>query len=296
MSDLHSANVTFRPMEEAEVHQLVDWATAEGWDPGKHDADCFWQADPHGFLAMEIDGVLAGGGDIVRHNPKFGFMGLFIVKPEFRGKGFGRQLWFKRRDTLRARLDADGTIGLDAVTNMIPFYAAGGFQPDTRHLRYQSGENSSVAPANVKAAAGELVPITQVDFADVHDMDERCFPGTREAFLQPWLNQPGAHSLAFVNNSQLQGYGVMRPCQVGWKLGPLHCNSPEVAAAMLPHFVSLAGEGPVFIDAPENNPAATALCEQLGMNVVFECTRMYFGPTPRMDDAAIYGNTTLELG
>lgn len=49
-----------RAMNRTEVQELVRWADAEGWNPGLHDADFFWQADPLGFLAAEEDGELAG--------------------------------------------------------------------------------------------------------------------------------------------------------------------------------------------------------------------------------------------
>ena len=39
-----------RTLDEAEVRTVVDWAAAEGWNPGLHDARAFRVADPDGFL------------------------------------------------------------------------------------------------------------------------------------------------------------------------------------------------------------------------------------------------------
>ena len=36
----------------------VDWAAAEGWNPGLHDAECLHAADPGGFLMAFVDGCL----------------------------------------------------------------------------------------------------------------------------------------------------------------------------------------------------------------------------------------------
>src|SRR3712207_9059113 len=47
--------LTCRPMRRPELDLALDWAAAEGWNPGLRDADAFWAADPEGFL-------LAGGG------------------------------------------------------------------------------------------------------------------------------------------------------------------------------------------------------------------------------------------
>ena len=35
-------------MSRAEVDLAIDWAAGEGWNPGRHDADCFHGADPGG--------------------------------------------------------------------------------------------------------------------------------------------------------------------------------------------------------------------------------------------------------
>src|SRR3712207_6914266 len=33
---------------------ILDWAAAEGWNPGLRDADAFWAADPDGFMLAEL--------------------------------------------------------------------------------------------------------------------------------------------------------------------------------------------------------------------------------------------------
>jgi GNAT superfamily N-acetyltransferase len=283
-----SPPVRFRSLTLAEVRTLVGWAAREGWNPGQHDAASFWLSDPDGFLALEIDGQLAGGGGIVRHNPHFGFMGLFILEPRFRGCGWGHRLWYERRDRLLARLSSPATIGLDAVEAMIPFYARGGFQPYYRHVRF-SGRP-------VPRASAEVIDLATVDRAQIQAYDRTCFPGPRTAYLDAWLARPAGHTLAVVRDGQLRGYGVLRQCGSGWKLGPLFADDQEIADLLLTHAASLTGPEPILLDAPENNPLAHALCRHHQMEPVFECTRMYLGPPPQIDDHRIFGITTMELG
>ena len=42
-----------RRMSEADLELALDWAAAEGWNPGLHDAHCFYAADPEGFFLGE---------------------------------------------------------------------------------------------------------------------------------------------------------------------------------------------------------------------------------------------------
>ena len=42
-------NFVVRNMTEADLAPALEWAAAEGWNPGLHDAHCFYAADPQGF-------------------------------------------------------------------------------------------------------------------------------------------------------------------------------------------------------------------------------------------------------
>ena len=67
--------LTFRAMTQDEVRLLVGWAADEGWNPGLHDAELFWKADPEAFVAAELGGELVGGGAIVSYGGTFGVHG-----------------------------------------------------------------------------------------------------------------------------------------------------------------------------------------------------------------------------
>lgn len=51
-----------RSMTRPEVDVLVDWAAAEGWNPGSDDAELFWANDPETFVAAKLEGKQIGGG------------------------------------------------------------------------------------------------------------------------------------------------------------------------------------------------------------------------------------------
>lgn len=280
-----------RQMTLDEVVQLVIWAGHEGWNPGLSDAQCFWELDPNGFLALEASGQMIGGGATIRYDDTFGFMGLFIVETTHRRRGLGTRLWFERRDRLLARLNPAATIGLDAVDAMVPFYERGGFRPFTRHRRFKLN-----APAQRSGRSNNVVEISTEIMPKVMDFDRNCFPACRAHYLKNWICQTGAISLAFVKDNHPLGFGVMRPCLSGWKIGPLFADSYEIANALFQAFLTTNTGQTVFLDAPDNNAIAIKLCKDHKMEEVFGCVRMYYGKPPELNNERIFGITTLEVG
>ncbi len=278
-----------RRMSRTELDLLVDWAAAEGWNPGVGDAGMFWQTDPEGFVAVEEDGELVGGGSIVSYDGRFGFMGFFIVAPGHRGRGLGRRLWVHRRDALLARLRPGAVIGMDGVFGMQPFYARGGFAFAGRDLRMEGvGAPAPLAPRLVDAR--ELPP------AELAAYDAGRFPAPRPGFVARWIAQPGARALAAVDGGAIRGYGVARPCRRGFKIGPLFAADPAVAEDLFRGLADHAAGAPLFLDVPEDNAAAMALAARHGMREVFGCARMYLGTPPPIPLHEVFGVTTFELG
>ncbi|MNF53191.1 hypothetical protein D3C84_345650 [compost metagenome] len=94
----------------------------------------------------------------------------------------------------------------------------------------------------------------------------------------------------------LSGYGVIRRCAEGCKVGPLFADDARAAEALYAQLAPFAAGGPLFLDAPENNPAAMELVQRHGMTEVFGCARMYLGPVPALRHERVFGVTTFELG
>ena len=99
-----------------------------------------------------------------------------------------------------------------------------------------------------------------------------------------------------MDGEQLCGYGVIRRCRYGYKIGPLFADNTEIALDLFNGLSDHAAGEPVFMDVPEINDSAMQLVSDKGMKEVFGCARMYFGNKPALADAQIYGVTTFELG
>ncbi|MGB0515293.1 MAG: GNAT family N-acetyltransferase, partial [Wenzhouxiangellaceae bacterium] len=118
-------------MRRSELDLVVDWAAAEGWNPGVNDPNCFHAADPAGFLLGLIDDEPVGSISVVRYGRAFGFLGFYIVKPDYRQQGYGIRLWHAGIEQL-----ADRTLGLDGVVDQQSNYKKSGFVLAHNNLRY----------------------------------------------------------------------------------------------------------------------------------------------------------------
>lgn len=268
-------------MTAADLRLALDWAAAEGWNPGLDDAPAFHAADPGGFLMGWIDDAPVAAVSVVRHDPGFAFLGLYLCRPEWRGKGHGRALW-------QAGLALAGgrTVGLDGVAAQQENYRRSGFVRTGRTVRYEgavaSGSANGVGPCDPAAAAA---------------LDHAATGVARAAFLAAWLRDtPDRRSLALRRDGRVTGFGVVRRCRVGVKVGPLTAGSADDALQLLRALAGVFADRPLILDVPDENPEAVALAEALGLSPSFETDRMYRGPAPTSDGRLAWGVATLELG
>lgn len=281
-----SPHFSIQPMSQTDVQRAIAWATAEGWNPGLHDAACFYAADPTGFWQGVLNGEAIATISAVKYGDDFGFIGFYIVHPAYRGQGYGLQLWQAALATLAGR-----NIGLDGVLAQQENYGKSGFQLAYRNIRYEGigGGAPSQHPA--------IIELTQLPFEQIAAYDRQFFPSDRTTFLQHWLTQPDRTALGIWHQDRLAGYGVIRACHQGYKIGPLFADQPSFAQALfLDLKAAVRANAPVYLDSPAINPAALHLAEHYQLKPVFETARMYTQMCPALPYDRIYGVTTFELG
>src|SRR3954453_6562873 len=88
-----SSDWVIRPASRHECDVALEGAAQEGWSPGRSDAQCFHVTDPEGFLLAFRDAEPVASISVVRYGSDFGFLGLYIVRPGLRGRGYCYRLW-----------------------------------------------------------------------------------------------------------------------------------------------------------------------------------------------------------
>ena len=269
-----------------ELDILVEWAAKEGWNPGLYDADSFYATDPKGFLIGFIDDEPISSISSVAYDETFGFLGFYIVKPDYRGNGYGYQIWNEAIKQLPTQ-----NIGLDGVVAQQEDYKKSGFKLAYRNIRYEGvGAKRGVSLA-------DIVPLSTVPFELVQSYDDAIFPVTRPTFLASWLRQPESLSVGMLINGKLLGYGMVRRCRTGFRVGPLFADDEKIADCLFLKMLEFVGEDiPIFLDVPEPNQQAVKLAERYQMKPMFETARMYTKEPPNVPIKKVFGVTTFELG
>ncbi len=298
-------------MRADDLPLVTEWARREGFCPGPGDVAILRRADRTGVWVGCLHGEPIGCIVGVRWDERYGFLGLFLVRPEHRGHGYGVALW---RRALQHLADV-ACIGLEAAPDRLIDYAGWGFRPAWDTLRWAlPGREDAPFPrprcvAAPLPAGFRLVAADAVAESVVEAYDNRHEATPRPHFLREWL-RAGARDASGRGTSVLvvidgrgacRGFARIRPCLLphparpAWRLGPWLADDPDLAGALLD---GLCGErqGEVLVDAPESNPSAHRLLQERGFRPTGRTIRMYRGTPPVLPLGDIYGLACLELG
>lgn len=271
-------------MKRSELDLVIGWAASEGWNPGSFDADCFFKADETGFFVGELDGEIVASISAIVYSESYAFIGFYIVKPQFRGSGYGMKVW----NAAVAYLGTVRNVGLDGVTSQQRNYEKSGFRIAYNHIRYEA-VGGGVAPDGI-------LDLKAVPFEAIVAYDRELFPAERREFMRLWISQPNSAAFGAMRDGIITGFGVIRQSHTGYRIGPLNANDENIAEQLLLALLAFAQNGPVFLDVPDLNLAAKELVQRCGMKPIFETARMYTKDISTMPINRVFAVTSLELG
>lgn len=287
-------DISIRNMTPKDLQLVFKWAEKEGWNPGKHEVEPLYAADPKGYYMLEVDGEPAASLAAVRYSPKLAFLGLFIVTPSRRGEGYGAMLW----DAVTRKLEVCSSVGLNAVMEQIERYGKSGFHTSFLNTRWK-GKSDNI-PSDKEIKKEGLVLTDKFATKDLIAYDNKIFATPRAAFLTQWIKMPESHALAALDRAgNIIGYGVIsRTVETNsYKIAPLLANSEIVVDQLYRSLCSFTGKNAtISIDISETSPYASLMIERFKLEKLFDTMRMYKGETQEIDKEKIAGLTSLEIG
>lgn len=186
----------------------------------------------------------------------------------------------------------DRNVGIDGVEKKVKNYENNGFRLAYRNIRYEGRSFKKGVSCTRRLVSANSVPLDKLA-----EYDRRFFPVLRPAFLTRWIGQPGASSFVLLEEDEIVGFGVIRPCRHGYKIGPLFADNAQYAEIIFISLVAGVPDGtPFYMDVPEINKNALELCRSYEMKPVFQTARMYNKSAPGIEVHNTYGVTSFELG
>ena len=273
-----SSDIVIRPAKS-----LQEWASTctvlamkEGWNDGQYDASVLFETDPQGCLVASLLGEDEPVGCIsaMKYGDSHGFIGFYIVKPAFRGKGYGKMLFNAAMKHLEGR-----KIGLDAVIDQIPFYSRMGF----KQKRWNVTTSMTVSEIPLPVLTdNKVVDIRSIDIDDVIAYESRVLGfGRPKSFYESLLqNQQFQGIVSLDKHSAVNGLISFRPSSLGATiLSPFYAVDVPTAQGLLfnlfqQHSISLLKKE-IRFDAPKDNPNFQAVFQTIKTLTIFECVRMW---------------------
>ena len=258
-----------------ELKIITDMAVKEGWTESYDTIDAIYDIDPNGYFVGKIDGKIISSISAVRYPDNYGFIGFYIVLPEYRGKGYGLKIFQHAMKHLSGCI-----VCLDAVQQEVETYKRGGF--------VSSEETYRIIGTAVKSEHNEHVKKYDEDqhFNLVCEYDKGCLPSQRNDFLRNWMKVPNAKSVVYIDdNGKFCGYSsIHRTCH-GWEISPCYADNKEIAKALIQELINSLDEGaPIGLNIPSNHKDALDLVDEITdtykLSKKFACVRMYANGRP----------------
>lgn len=270
-------------MNLSELKRALAWAEREGWNPGLDDAEPFFAADPNGYFVNEIDGKMAAIISVVNHSSEFAFLGLYICHPEFRGKGYGIEVW-----NAAMKHAGDRCIGLDGVAEQQDNYRKSGFVLAGNTVRYQGQLSGSTL----------AIPTYEANIEKLVELDERITGIARANFMRAWFTNTETRKtfVIYHGQSEILAYATARRCIAGIKIGPFWAKDIEAVKTILAQISNEYDQLTAQIDLPSGSEDLAEYFQSIRFAPTFGTARMYRGRAPVADAGSFYATATLELG
>lgn len=251
-----------RTLTGADIPRILEIAHHAGWSQTAGDLDRMLRYSPEGCFGMDIPAQEGWRGGLATmamgfsHGPELGWIAMVLTDPALRGRGLASHLTEHAIQYLRNL----GThwIKLDASDLGRPIYERIGFVTENlmeRGLRAVATPPSPVSTALIEVHSGEPLPL---------DLDYRGFGADRTRLLEMFLALEGAR---VASATDARGYAILRPNKWGVQLGPMVCESSEVAESLLRWAIQEADNRPLQWDYIRENSAARSLAAAYGFEV-----------------------------
>ncbi len=244
----------------------------EQWDDTRNDIKRMFSYEPDGCFIAEVNYEPVGHVFSISYG-RLGWIGLLIVKAEYRRNGVGTLLTKKAINYL---LDCGvKTIRLEAVPTITNLYRKLGFVDKYYSLRF-----IGVSRKIVSLSSYYVKTLKKEELVKLAKFDAGYFGANRTKVLSG-LHQNNPQ-LCFVSytDAKIVGYLMCRKTETGYKIGPWVCNpeNPQVARKLLIECMeTITHNAKLYVGVPAVNKAAVEILQDFDFEQYSKSVRMFFG-------------------
>ena len=255
-------------------------ANDQKWNPGLQDGIGFHNTDPTGFFIGLLRGQPICCISAVRHG-SIGHIGYYVVEKQYRGRGYGMKMFGHAMKYLHGC-----NIRLDAVLTAVDKYKKSGFLPNYCSTRYTGTiDSKDVSCPNIYSAA-------DISFDKIVQYDACYYGENRKYFLSTWLTTATTNSLVYQDNDVIQGFGAIRKCHEGYRLGPVYAETSDIAKDLIYSLCQPYDKCKLTLEFADENLEGKKLMEQLNFQQDFQYITMFTQTPPQVNLRNIYCHTT----
>jgi ribosomal protein S18 acetylase RimI-like enzyme len=263
---------SIRLFKESDIEFAYEMTKIEGWNYPKEDIQRMFSYNPSSCFVAEVDGKRVGHVFSVKYG-RLGWIGLLIVRAEYRKKGIGTLLM---KEVMNHLLSGGvETVKLEAVSAIATIYRKLGFVDEYDSLRFLGvgRKIDSAANLNVKLLKKETVK-------KIAEFDAEYFGANRIKVLSSLCNDNPKLCFVSYAGSKLVGYIMCRRAEKGYRIGPWVCSpeNPTVVKELLMKCVEAMGENvKLYVGVLAVNKKAVEILLDFGFEQYSRSIRMYFG-------------------
>jgi len=257
-----------RLLAERDLSGAMRLKEAAGWNQTEADWRRLLRLGPRGCFAGTVGGELVATTTTTSYGRALAWVGMVLVDPEFRRRGFATALVRAALDNLEA--EGVEAVKLDATPEGAPVYAGLGFEAELLIERWARAQASESRPPD------DYAP-TQLD-GRVFDFDRRAFGADRSELLKALAGDACPKpSLRDGGGGRLRGYALARRGSRAHYVGPVVAEDVEAATFLLDDLLGRLGAGPVYVDLNTTFEGSAGLLAARGFVRQRELIRMRRG-------------------
>jgi ribosomal protein S18 acetylase RimI-like enzyme len=268
--------LSIRLLRERDTDFAHKMTVREQWNVSKSDVKRMFSYEPKGCFIAEVKGLPAAHVFTVNYG-KVGWVGLLIVKAEYRKKGIATLLTKKAIDYL-VHCGVE-TIKLEAVPEIADLYRKLGFFDEYGSLRFIGRGRATVSIQSDSATSFE-----KERMSEIAGFDAAYFGADRTRVLMSLYQENPDLCFASYDGSKIVGYIMCRKAEEGCNVGPFVCDpeEPQTARGLLAKCMQEIGSKMnMYLGVSAVNRGAVEILQEFGFEQYSKSIRMRFGKNLR---------------